>query len=388
MTANNRKVPRYDLVTPLLPCKDEIMAAFERFLVSGQYILGEEVHQLEKEMAAACAVPDAVGVSSGSSALYMALAVAGVGPGSEVITTSYTFVATIEAIIRLGAVPVFVDICPGDLNLDPTRIEAAITDRTRAICPVHIFGAPCDMNPILEIGDRHEVDVVVDMAQAFGTLYDGKPCGSFARMSSLSFYPTKNLPAIGDAGMILCRRPEDAERLRQVRAHDPIRLNGRVFPGFNYRIDEVQALVIRIRLARFADEQRDRDQVAATYQEAIPEAYRLVPPNGGRGVRVTHHQYWVRAPERNRLRERLAENGIDTGVYYDPPLHHHPLSEYCRAAGPLPEAERAAAEVLTLPIHAALPIADARRIGKVVQEFFRESSPATERTRRSGGEAT
>lgn len=368
---NKRQVTRYDLVSPMLPCRDELLAGFERLLMSGQYILGEEVRLLEEEMAAACEVPAAVGVSSGSSALYMALVVAGVGPGTEVITTPYTFVATVEAIIRLGATPVLVDIRSTDLNIDPDLIEAAITDRTRAIVPVHIFGAPCDMRPILEVTDRHGLDVIVDMAQAFGTLYDGRPCGSFGRMSSLSFYPTKNLPGIGDGGLILCRDEADAERLRQLRGHGPVSVNGRLQPGFNYRLDEVQAMVVRVRLARFADEQRDRDRVAAIYAEHIPAANRLVPANGGTGVRVTFHQYWVRTPARKLLCEQLTANGIETGIYYDPPLHHHPLAEYCRVAGTVAEAERAGAEILTLPIYAALPLDEARRIGEIVQQFLR-----------------
>jgi dTDP-4-amino-4,6-dideoxygalactose transaminase len=371
-----RKVERYDLITPMLACKDEIMTAFERFLMSGRYILGDEVKLLEKEMAAACEVPEAVGVASGSAALYLALAVAGVGPGSEVITTPYTFVATIEAIIRLGATPVFVDIRPADLNIDPQKLEAAITEKTDAILPVHIFGAPCDMTPMLEIADRHGISVIEDMAQAFGTFYDGRPCGSFGRMSSLSFYPTKNLPAMGDGGMIFCRNPEDADRLRQLRGHDPVRLDGRLHPGWNSRLDELQSMIIRIRLARFSDEQRDRDRVASIYAHHIPVSHRLVAPNGGRGVRVTHHQYWVRSGRRDQLRDHLTEHGIDTGIYYDPPLHRHPLMEYCRISGSLGESERAGAEVLTIPIHAALSEADAHRIGELVQQFLQDEVPA------------
>jgi dTDP-4-amino-4,6-dideoxygalactose transaminase len=366
----------------MLPCKDEIMAAFERFLLSGQYILGEEVRSLEREMADACEVDDAVGVSSGSSALYMALAVAEVGPGTEVITTPYTFVATIEAIIRLGATPVLVDIRAHDLNIDPAKIADAITERTRAIVPVHIFGVPCDMDPILSIAESHGVDVIVDMAQAFGTLYNGRPCGSYGRMSGLSFYPTKNLPAIGDGGLILCRDRADADLLRKIRGHDPVQVNGRVFPGFNYRLDEVQAMIIRIRLSRFADEQLDRDRVAAIYAECIPAANRLVPPDRSTGQRVTHHQYWIRASARDQLRDHLAAHGIETGKYYDPPLHRHPLAEYCRVSGSVEEAERAGAEVLTLPIYSALPLSEAQRIGELVREFLRaEETPENNRSR-------
>ena len=364
---------RYDLVTPMIPCKDEIMAKFESILMSGNFILGEEVRLLEQELAEACGVPAAVGVASGSSALFVALSVAGVRPGDEVITTPYTFDATMEAIVLLGAVPVFVDIRPDDLNIDPALIEAAITPRTRAIMPVHIFGAPADMHPILELAERRGLEVVVDMAQAFGTVYDGRPCGSYGRMSTLSFYPTKNLPGIGDGGMVFCRDEADAENIRRVRGHQAVRMNGHLYTGWNSRLDEIQAMAIRVRHARFAAEQADRDRVAAIYDEHVPAANRLRLPNEGRGMKVTYHQYWVRSRDRDGLRAALDAAGVDTGVYYDPPLHRHELAEYCRASGEMREAERAGREILTLPIHAALPFAEARRIGAIVRDHLARS---------------
>lgn len=367
---NNKRVGRYDLITPMLPCKDEILEKFEKFLMSGHYILGDEVRLLEEELAAACGVVDAVGVASGSSALFVALALAGVRPGDEVITTPYTFDATMESIVLLDAVPVFVDIRPEDLNIDPSKIEAAITPKTRAIMPVPIFGAPCDMNPINEIAARHGLEVVVDMAQGYGTIYHGQPMGSFGRMSTLSFYPTKNLPGIGDGGMVLCREKEDADNIRKIRAHQAVRANNHLYSGWNSRLDEVQAMVIRVRNNHFGDEQSDRDQVGAIYDSYIPAANRLQFPTGPEGMKVTHHQYWVRCPRRDELQKLLDENGIDTAVYYDPPLHSHELAVYCRNGGDLTEAERAGREILILPIHAAVPFEDAHRIGKLVQGFL------------------
>ena len=374
MQEKPQRIRRYDLVTPMIPCKDEIMERFEKLLMSGQYILGSEGTALERELAEACGVPEAVGVASGSEALFLALAMAGVRPFDEVITTPYTFEATIEAIILLDAKPVMIDICPTDLNIDPGLIEAAITRKTRAICPVHIFGAPCDMNRIMSIADQHNLQVVVDMAQAFGTMYDGQPCGSFGRMSTLSFYPTKNLPAIGDGGMVFCKRTEDADRIRRLRGHQAIRMNKHLYTGWNSRLDEVQAMVIRIRYERFKDEQRDRDQVAAIYDKHIPAANRLQLPNGGKGIKVTYHQYWIRSQRRDLLRERLDAAGVDTGVYYDPPLHKHELAEYCRVEGGLSNAEQAGSEILILPIHSALPFAAAERIGALVGEFLAEET--------------
>jgi len=370
MTTPLKRVGRYDLVTPMLPCKDEIVAKFEKLLLSGRFILADEVRLLEEELAAACGVADCVGVASGSSALFVALAMAGVRPGDEVITTPYTFDATMEAIILLDAVPVFVDIKPSDLNLDPARIEAAITPRTRAIMPVPIFGAPCDMDPINEIATRRGLEVVMDNAQAFGTLYRGQPISSCGRMSTLSFYPTKNLPGIGDGGAVCCRDRSDAERIRRIRGHQPVRANNHLYTGWNSRLDEVQAMVIRVRLARFGEEQGDRDQVAAIYDSYIPADCRVQLDEDGRGMRMTYHQYWVRSSDRAGLHNALDQAGIDVGIYYDPPLHRHELAVYCRAAGDLPEAERAGREILTLPIHAALPFEDAHRIGAIVRDFL------------------
>jgi len=366
------RVGRYDLITPMMPCKDEIMEKFEKFLVSGRYILGEEVSALERDLAHQAGVQEAVGVASGSSALFVALAMAGVRPGDEVITTPYTFDATIEAIILLDAVPVLVDIRPEDLNIDPAAIEAAITDKTRCIMPVPIFGAPCDMDPINAIADKHKIPVVLDNAQGIGTLYKGQPVASFGRMSTLSFYPTKNLPGIGDGGMVLCRNSEDAERIRKIRGHQAVRMNGHLYTGWNSRLDEVQAMVLNVRLARFADEQADRNKVAEIYDSHIPAAHRLIDPNPGEGNHVTYHQYWVRTTRRAELARLLDESGIDTAVYYDPPLNHHELAEYCRPCGNLAEAERAGREILILPIHAALPFEDAHRVGKLVGQFLAE----------------
>ena len=361
-------VSRYDLVTPMIPCKAEILAGVDRLLSSGAYILGEEVRALEAEMAEACGGQDAIGVASGSAALYLALQLAGVGPGVEVITTPYTFVATIEAIIRLGGTPVLVDLDPRTLNLDPAKVEAAVTDRTRVILPVHIFGMPCDMDALRKTADAHDLDIVEDMCQAFGSFYRGRPCGSFGRMGCLSFYPTKNLPGIGDGGLVVCRDEADGDLIRRLRGHDTVRIGGKLQAGWNSRIDEIQALAIRVRLARFADEQADRDRAAGIYNDLIPEAHRLPDPRPGDGVKVSYHQYWIRVPDRGRLEERLRGDDVDFGIYYDPPLHRHELAEYCRIDGELHEADRAGAEVMALPIHQALPDEVARRIGGIVRE--------------------
>lgn len=369
-----RRVTRYDLVSPMLPCKDEILAGVERLLTTGDYILGREVRALEREIADACGAADAVGVASGSSALYLSLQLAGVGPGVEVITTPYTFVATIEAVIRLGGTPVFVDIDPRTLNIDTALMADAVTSRTKVLLPVHIFGAPCDMEPMMALAAEHGLQVVEDMCQAFGSHYRGRPCGSFGRMACLSFYPTKNLPGIGDGGMVLCREAEDADLMRRLRGHETVRLDGRLQSGWNSRIDEIQALAIRARLGRFADEQADRERAASLYNSLIPEANRLPDPPAGSGIRVTHHQYWIRVPERARLEADLRDAGVEYGIYYAPPLHRHELAEYCRVHGRLSCAEAAGHDVLTLPIHQALPLEEARRIGELVRAHLERTS--------------
>jgi len=363
-------VPRYDLTTPLIPCRDEILAGVERLLAGGRFILGEEVAALETEMAAACGAAAAVGVASGSDALLLALQLAGVGPGVEVVTTPFTFAATVEAIVRLGGVPVFADIDPLTLNLDPGLAAAAVGGRTGALLPVHLFGIPCAMEPLLELAASHGVPLIEDLCQAFGTWAGGRPCGSFGRMGALSFYPTKNLPGWGDGGLILCRDEADAAALRRLRNHGAVTLGDRVLPGWNSRLDELQALVIRIRLGRFHDEQADRLRAAAIYDDLIPADFRPTPPPPASGTRWSRHQYWIRCPDRGRLQARLAEHGVETGVYYDPPLHRTELAQFCRCAGPLPHAERAGAEILALPIHPALADDDAARIGSLVRDVL------------------
>ncbi len=370
--ATMQRVERYDLVSPMMPCKAEILAGVDRILSTGSYILGEEVHALECEMAEACGCADAVGVASGSAALYLALQLSGVGPGVEVITTPYTFVATIEAVVRLGGTPVFVDIGPDDLNLQPALVADAVTDRTRVILPVHIFGVPCDMEPLLATAAQHDLDVVEDMCQAFGSLYQGRPCGSFGRMSCLSFYPTKNLPGIGDGGLVVCRETEDAKLIRKLRGHETVRIDGKLCAGWNSRIDEIQALAIRIRLARFTDEQSDRDRAAAIYDEAIPATNRFSGYAPGGGLRVTHHQYWIRVPERGKLAAQLKAVGIDYGIYYAPPLQRHELAEYCRVHGEMRHADAAGEQILTLPIYPALSVTDAQRIGELVRTHLED----------------
>jgi dTDP-4-amino-4,6-dideoxygalactose transaminase len=261
--AQPRHVSRYDLVTPMIPCHDEIMAGFERILMSGNYILGEEVRLLEREMAEIAGVADAVGVASGSEALYLALAMAGVRPGTEVITTPYTFDATIEAVIMLHARPVFVDIRPGDLNIDPDLIER----RSRRARAPSCRWTSSARRPTWTRSTRWPPATTCRWWSTWRSrgarCTRGAAAADFGRMSTLSFYPTKNLPGIGDGGMVFCREQEDGDRIRQLRGHKALWINKNLYCGWNSRLDEIQAMVIRTRLARFNEEQADRNRVAA-----------------------------------------------------------------------------------------------------------------------------
>jgi dTDP-4-amino-4,6-dideoxygalactose transaminase len=225
------------------------------------------------------------------------------------------------------------------------------------------------MHAIDQVADAHGLTTIMDMAQAFGTLFDGRPMGSYARMSTLSFYPTKNLPGIGDGGMVVCRNEEDAERIKDLRSHKAVEIDGHLHVGWNDRLDEIQAMAIRVRLGRFDEEQADRDRVAAIYDSLIPEAHRMATPDPAAGMKGTYHQYFVRCGDRDGLAAELDRHGIDTGIYYDPPLHKHELSVYGRAHGDLVEAERAGREILALPIHAAVPFEDATRVGEIVRDY-------------------
>jgi dTDP-4-amino-4,6-dideoxygalactose transaminase len=349
-----RSVPFLDLARETESLGEELREALEGVLRTGRFIFGPNVGALEEEIAAYLGVRHAVGLNSGTDALIIGLEALGVGKGDEVVTSPFTFVATAEAIYRTGATPVFVDIDPVTFNLDPGAVEDRITDRTRVLLPVHLFGHPADMDPLLEIAKRRGLRVVEDAAQAFGAEYRGRKAGGLADAAAFSFYPTKNLGAYGDGGMLVTDDDEVADRARALQNHGALDKYRSGLPGHNSRLDEVQAAVLRVKLPRVDAWSDVRREMARRYGEELASVPDVASPSEAPWARHVWHQYTIRLPRdlRDPIREKLTAAGIATAVYYPAPLHT--LGAY-RSETPQPEAERAAEEVLCLPIGPTLP---------------------------------
>ncbi|NPA93340.1 MAG: DegT/DnrJ/EryC1/StrS family aminotransferase, partial [Chloroflexi bacterium] len=344
------RIPIYDPRPEVEALWDELHQAFARVLRSGRFILGPEVEAFEREAAAYLGAKYAVGVNSGTDALVIALRALGIGPGDEVITTPFTFFATAEAISMVGATPVFVDIDPVTFNLDPALIPPAVTPRTKAILPVHLYGHAADMDPILEIAKEHGLKVLEDVAQAFGGAYKGRKLGSLGDAAAFSFFPTKNLGGFGDGGLIATNDPAVADTARMLRAHGARKKYHNETLGYNSRLDALQAAMLRVKL-RYVDQWNDQRRAAAQrYREMLAEVDGLVLPSEQPYAHHVYHQYTVRVlhNQRDALRERLAQAGIGSMVYYPVPVHRLPV--YGQPEGTFPRAEQAAREVLSLPM--------------------------------------
>jgi dTDP-4-amino-4,6-dideoxygalactose transaminase len=341
------RIPVYDPLPEVEFLWPELEEAFRRVMRSGRYILGPEVEAFEEEVAAYLGVKHAIGVNSGTDALVIALRALGVGPGDEVITTPFTFFATAEAISLVGATPVFVDIDPRTFNINPDLIPSAITPRTKAILPVHLYGLPAEMDPILEIARSHGLKVLEDCAQAFGATYKGRKVGTLGDAGAFSFFPTKNLGGFGDGGLIATNSDEVADRARMLRAHGSRRKYYNEAVGYNSRLDALQAAFLRVKLRHVDAWNEARRQVALRYNELLSDIPGLVLPEVSPGH--VFHQYTVRVlGGRDLVAEALAREGVGTMVYYPVPLHRLPVYDHMGVA--LPEAERAAREVLSLPM--------------------------------------
>jgi len=343
-------IPYLDLKAQYHGIKAEIDAAVLRVLESTQYILGEEVAAFEREFAGYCQASQAIGVNSGTSALHLALLAAGIGPGDEVITVPFTFVATVSAIGYTGARPVFVDIEPDYYTLDPSKIEAAITPKTKAIMPVHLYGQPADMDPIMDIARRRGLTVIEDAAQAHGSDYHGRRCGSIAEVAGFSFYPGKNLGAYGEGGAVTTTRADVAATCRTLRDWGQEKRYEHRLKGFNYRMDGIQGAILRVKLRHLEAWTEQRRQVAGWYAAALgPDTVRL--PKARPGCRHVYHVYVVRSDDRDALRDALGRQGIQTGIHYPIPVHLQPAhADLGYHAGDFPVAEQVAREVLSLPI--------------------------------------
>jgi len=349
--------------------RGEIDAAIRGVLEGGRYILGEEVAGFESEFAAFLGVRHAIGVGSGTEALHISLRACGIGPGDEVITVSHTAVATVAAIELCGATPMLVDIEADYYTIEPEKLEAAIGPKTKAIIPVHLYGQPADLGPILEVGRRHRLRVIEDCAQAHGALYNGRHVGSFGDLACFSFYPTKNLGAIGDGGMIVSNDTELAERARHLREYGWVERYISHLAGLNSRLDEVQAAILRVKLRHLDSENSERANLARMYDQGLADSS-LVTPRCRAGARHVYHLYVVRSHHREALQAFLKSRGIGTLVHYPVPVHLQPGYRGRLSIGDgLPESERAAGEVLSLPMHLGLTHEDIQVVLNAVQTF-------------------
>ncbi|ADL13616.1 DegT/DnrJ/EryC1/StrS family aminotransferase [Acetohalobium arabaticum] len=353
------KVPLLDLKEQYEGIKDEIQEAINDVLDSTRYIMGKHVEGLEEEVADYCDTEYGIGVASGTDALLLSLKALDIGPGDEVIVPTFTFFATAGVVSRLGATPVFADIDPVTYNITPEEIEDKITDKTKAIIPVHLYGQPAEMNGIMDIADRYDLKVVEDACQAIGAEYKGTQVGNFGDAAALSFFPSKNLGGYGDGGMVLTNDEELAQRIKRLRVHGAEPKYHHKEVGYNSRLDAIQAAVLRVKLKYLDEWTEGRQRVAETYDRLFEE-YGLeneivLPEKKIADSKHVYHQYVIRVDNRDELQKTLKEAGVSTSIYYPKPLHLQECYEDLGyQKGDLPVAEKACEEVLALPIDPAL----------------------------------
>jgi dTDP-4-amino-4,6-dideoxygalactose transaminase len=371
-------IPFVDLRTQYHSIKQEVDAAILGVLESCQFTLGSEVAAFEQEFAAYCGAAEGIGVNTGTSALHLALLAAGIGAGDEVITVPFTFIATASAIDYTGARPVFVDIDPRTYTMDPNAIEAAITPRTKAIVPVHLYGQAADMDPILEIARRHGLVVIEDACQAHGAEYKGRRVGSLGDLGCFSFYPGKNLGAYGEGGMVVTDRPDYARTIRMLRDWGAEKKYHHVLKGYNFRLEGMAGAVLRVKLRHLEAWTEARRAAAARY-DALLGAAGIAAPAASTVNRHVYHLYVIRTDRRQALQEGLAACGIQTGIHYPTPVHLLPaFAELGHRVGDFPHAERAANEVLSLPMFPELTAAQTAEVAQAVIAL----GGATQATRR------
>jgi dTDP-4-amino-4,6-dideoxygalactose transaminase len=360
-----------DLTAQYQAIKAEIDSAISRVLDSSQFILGKEVEAFEQDFASYCQADYAVGVNSGTSALHLALLAAGAGPGDEVITVSYTFVASAAAICYTGAKPVFIDIDPQSCTLDVAQLEQAITPRTKAVMPVHLYGNCADMERICAIARRHNLIVIEDAAQAHGAEYKGRRAGSLGDIACFSFYPAKNLGAFGEAGAIVTSRADYAEQLRILRDHGQTQRYYHDMPGYNYRMEALQGAVLRVKLRHLDVWNSARRKHASEYRNLLAEIdVGLLTET--RNSRCVYHIFPVFTPRRDALRASLETAGVATGIHYPVPVHLQLGYEFLGyRKGDLPRTEKASKQTLSLPIYPELTSDDVGYIVSTIQRFTR-----------------
>lgn len=362
-------VPYLDLTRQYQAIKDEVDAAIEGVLSRGWFILGEEVAAFEEEFARYIGAPYAVGVGTGTAALHVTLLALGVGPGDEVVTVPNTALATASAISLTGATPTFADIDPQSYNMDPHRLEAAITPRTRAIIPVHLFGQSADMDPILDIAHRHNIPVLEDACQAHGAEYKGVKVGNFGDAAAFSFYPTKNLGAYGDGGMVVTRRQDIAEQVRLLRNLGQRDRYHHAMPGTNSRLDELQAAILRVKLRHLDEGNAARREGAALYDQLLAGCNVVTPKEMAYGRHV-YHLYVAQSHDRDALRSHLDAHGVGTLVHYPLPIH---LQEAYRTLGlgpgSFPVAEEFARRILSIPLYPEIRSEEIAEVCRIITTF-------------------
>ena len=361
-----------DLKRQFRPLQEEIMSRIEKVLGTMNLFLGENVYRLEEEFAAYCGVPHAIGVGSGTDALHLALRAVGVGPGDEVITVANTFFATVEAIALCGARPVFVDIDPASYTMDPSRVEVAITPRTKAILPVHLYGQPADMDPIVDISRKHGLAVVEDACQAHGAEYKGAKTGSLGDVAAFSFYYSKNLGAYGEGGMVVTKDREIATSVQMLRNHGGKERYHHAVMGVNARLDEIQAVALRVKLPHLDSWNASRRTWAEEYSRRLAGLEDVVTPVAQPYAKHVYHLYVIRAPDRDDLQKWLKRHDVSTGIHYPVPVH---LQEACAdlgySPGSLPETEGAAREILSLPMFPELTVDEVAYVCQTIIGYAR-----------------
>jgi dTDP-4-amino-4,6-dideoxygalactose transaminase len=364
-------VPLLDLSAQYRPICAEISKAIDAVLGDQQFILGPPVERFEREIASACNVAHAIGVASGSDALLLALMALGVEAGDEVITTPYTFFATGGAIARLSAKAVFVDIDPSTYNIATDQIEAKITPRTRAIMPVHLFGQCADMDSILEIANRHHIPVIEDAAQAIGATYKGRAAGSIGTLGCFSFFPSKNLGAAGDGGMVTTHDPALAEKVRILRVHGSKPKYYHSLLGINSRLDSIQAAILSVKLPYLNEWTQKRSENAQFYNSQFMGIPSVVTPYIAPYNQSIYNQYVLRVPHRDALVAYLKKSGIGCEIYYPVPLHLQPcFSEWKGKEGDFPQSEKAALETIALPIYSELTLDQKIQVVETIRNFL------------------
>ena len=369
-------IPLIDLTIQHRNLRDEINAAIQGVLDRGDFILGQDVNRLEEEFAAYCGTKYAVGVDSGLSALELSLCALGVGPGDEVIVPAHTFTATAAAVTLAGAIPVFVDVDAQTWNIDPTQIEAAITPRTKAIIPVHLYGLPADMDRILAIAGKHQLVVVEDACQAHGAEYKEKRTGRMGNAAGFSFYPTKNLGGCGDGGMVTTNDEKVAAIIRALRNCGQTAKNVHELIPFNHRLDNLQAAILRVKLRSLDQWVRSRRELAALYNKLL-SGVNLQLPAEPPGYRHVYHLYVIRSQNRDALQACLKEHGIGTAIHYPNPVHLQPFYANDKdRRGQFPVAEKTCTEILSLPMYPELTEEQIGQVVASIREFMAEDIPA------------